>query len=158
MKLISDFMSLAKIQQSVRFMSNKSVLITSSSSSLLLMFCLCLATTDAVFAEGRCKDVKITITNNTQDTIKVTKFIYVDTRKNKEHLEALLGANGRDFLDPGKSTVTTRNLAFVRDEPMIFKVTYQHQIGGTNFESPITKVTNTFICNSNDNFTVSLTD
>ena len=158
MKLIANFIDRSedklhqqvKVQPPVKSFSNKVLL------SSLLLFGVLLCTTDAVFA-GACKDVKITVTNNTTDTIKATKFLYVDVDKKKQHLEPLFGLNGRDVLNPGNSTVVTRDLAFVGGEKIFFKVIYAHKIGRAKFESDITQTTPQFTCANGSSHTVSLT-
>jgi hypothetical protein len=114
---------------------------------------------DSAFALGdKCKNVKITIKNNTTDTLKVKKFLYEDVAKKKYHVEALLGPNGRDILNPGNSVTDTRNLAFVDGEDTRFRVIYQHKIGRAKFEREIVHVSGTFICKDNSSHTVTLTD
>jgi hypothetical protein len=68
-----------KVQPPTKLLSHKNILISS-----LLMFGICLGTTNPAFALGcTCKDVKITLKNASDDTIKVTKFEYKDVDKNK---------------------------------------------------------------------------
>jgi hypothetical protein len=133
--------------------------ITSISIASLFLAGIGIGKPDPAFALGdKCKDVKITIKNGTTDTLKVKKFLYQDVRKNnKEHLEALLGGNGRDILNPGNSVTDTRDLAFVGNDLIRFKVIYEHKIGRAKFEDEIIQTTGTFTCKNNSSHTVSLT-
>jgi hypothetical protein len=151
MKLISNLISRVKVQPPVGLSSNKKALLSS-----LLLFGIFLGTTDGAFARDVCKDVKITLKNTSSDTIKITKFEYKDIDKNKFRTENLLGLDGRELLNPDKSFVTTRNLQFVGNDATLFRVTYEHRIGGTNFESPITKLTPQFTCKDGSSHTVEL--
>jgi hypothetical protein len=151
MKFASTFIDTFKLQATSKFLSNASTVVSS-----LLVFGVYLANTDTAFARDVCKDVKITITNTTPDTIKVTKFEYFDADKNKFRTENLLGTNGREILDSNKSFTTTRNLGQVGNDATAFKVTYQHGIGGTKFESPISILTSKFTCTDGIDKTVSL--
>jgi hypothetical protein len=153
MKRISTLVEGIKVQPSVLLFG-----IASISIALLLSGGIGSGKPDPAFALGdKCKNVKITIKNDTTDTLKVKKFLYVDIAKKKDHLEALLGPNGRDILNPGNSVTDTRNLAFVDSEKIQFKVIYQHKIGRGKFEDNITHTTNAFICKDNSSHTVSLT-
>jgi hypothetical protein len=95
-----------------------------------------------------CKNVSITIENGTNDPIKVTKFEYQDTSAvgNPFRTENLLGIDGQEKLNVGKSFTKKRDLRSIKNESTRFRVTYRHQIGGVKFEDPITEVTNTFDC------------
>jgi hypothetical protein len=133
--------------------------IATVSISSLLLCGIGIGKPDPALALGdKCKDIKITIKNDTTDTLKVKKFLYQDVRNNqKEHLEALLGANGRDILNPGNSVTDTRDLAFVGGDLIRFKVIYQHKIGRAKFEDEIIHTTGSFTCKNNSSHTVSLT-
>jgi hypothetical protein len=153
MKRISQLVERIKVQPSAILFGIASVSIAS-----LLLGGIGISKPDPAFAlNDKCKNVKITIKNDTTDTLKVKKFLYVDVAKKKDHLEALLGPNGRDILNPGNSTTDTRNLAFVDREDIQFKVYYQHKIGRAKFEDEIIHTTKTFVCRDNSSHTVSLT-
>jgi hypothetical protein len=149
MKLISTFFNCSKdrlsqgvkVQPPVNFFNSKSALIAS-----LLLCGVCLATTDPVFANDKCNDVRITLVNKSSNTIKITKFEYQDFDKDKLRTEFLLGVDGREFLDPTSSFRTTRNLAFIGNDRTFFKIQYQKKIGGTKFDSTLVKTTKEFVC------------
>ncbi len=122
----------------------------------LLAVGMCLGTTDRASARDVCKNVNITIQNGTSDTIKVTKFEYFDFDKNKYRTENLLGANGQEKLNPGKSFSTTRNLGQVGNDKTKFRVTYRHQQGGTKFENPVSVSTESFTCTNDSSHPVVL--
>ena len=104
-----------------------------------------------------CKNVKITIKNDTPDEIKVTKFEYFDFDKNKFRTENLLGIDGQQKLEPNKSFTVTRDLGQIKNDKTNFKVTYQHKIGGTKFEPAVSETTASFTCRDGITKTVSLT-
>jgi hypothetical protein len=132
--------------------------ITSISIASLLLCGIGIGKPDPALAVGdKCKNVKITIKNDTTDTLKVKKFLYIDVKKNRDHLEALLGPNGRDILNPGNSVTDTRDLAFVDNETIRFRVIYQHKVGRAKFENDIIHTTGSFVCKDNSSHTVSLT-
>jgi hypothetical protein len=110
----------------------------------------------AVAGPDTCKDVGITIKNGTRDEIKVTKFEYFDFDKNKYLTENLLGLNGEQKLESKKSFTETRNLGQVGNDRTKFRVTYRHKIGGNQYESPVTEVSQPFTCSNNDKKTVFL--
>lgn len=95
-----------------------------------------------------CENVRITIENGTNDPIKVTKFEYQDTSAVGKpfRTENLLGIDGQEKLNVGKSLTKKRDLRSIKNELTRFRITYRHQIGGVKFEDPITEVTNTFEC------------
>jgi opacity protein-like surface antigen len=97
-----------------------------------------------------CKNVSITIENGTNDPIKVTKFEYQDTSAVGQpfRTENLLGIDGKEQLNVGKSFTKKRNLRSIKNELTRFRVTYRHQIGGVKFEDTTTEVTNTFDCHN----------
>jgi hypothetical protein len=141
-----------KAQQPVRFMNNKNVLI-----SLLLMYGICLSTTNSAFALGdKCKNVKITVKNSTGDAVKITKFEYEEKDKNKFRTELLLGVDGREFLNPTKLFTKVRDLAFVGGDLTSFRVTFQRKIGGTLFEKSTTFTTPDFVCKNDSAHIVDL--
>jgi hypothetical protein len=153
MKRISTLVERIKVQPSAILFGIASISIAS-----LLLGGIGIGKPDPAFALGdKCKNVKITIKNDTTDTLKVKKFLYVDVAKNRDHLEALLGPNGRDILNPGNSVTDTRNLAFVDGERTQFKVIYQHKIGRAKFEDDVIMFGKPFICKDNSSHTVSLT-
>jgi hypothetical protein len=151
MKSASTFIDTFKLQVTSEFLRNASTVVSS-----LLVFGVYLANADTAFARDVCKNVKITITNTTPDTIKVKKFEYFDADKNKFRTENLLGVDGREILDSNKSFTTTRNLGQVGNDTTAFKVTYQHRIGGIKFESPVSVMTGNFKCTDGIDKTVSL--
>jgi hypothetical protein len=95
-----------------------------------------------------CENVSITIENGTNDPIKVTKFEYQDTSAVGKpfRTENLLGIDGQEKLNVGKSFTKKRDLRSIKNELTRFRVTYRHQIGGVKFEDPIIEVANTFDC------------
>jgi hypothetical protein len=160
MKLISNLINrpqdrlhqLVKVQPPAKLLSHKNVLISS-----LLMFGICLGTTNPAFALGdKCKNVKITVKNSTGDAVKITKFEYEEKDKNKFRTELLLGVDGREFLNPNKLFTKVRDLAFVGGDLTSFRVTFQRKIGGTLFEKSNTFTTPDFTCKNDSAHIVDL--
>jgi hypothetical protein len=152
MKHIANLVKRFEIQQPVRLSIDKSVVISS-----LLMVGICLGTSSPAFALGdKCKDVKITVKNSTGDAIKITKFEYEEKDKNKFRTELLLGADGREFLNPNKFFTKVRDLAFVGGDLTRFRVTFQRKVGGTLFEKPTTFITPDFTCKNESTHLVDL--
>lgn len=176
MKLISNLVNCpqdrlyqrVKVRCLVRFLRNKSMLMTS-----LLIYGICFGTVDAAFA-SRCKDVKIVLSNNSSNSIKVIKFEYFDFDKGKfrtellQSLRALVTGSilssinvdeAKILIDPGKSVSEKENLADIGDQKTFFKVTYQKRNAGfdnSSFSSSITRQTTPFICKDNSTHTVNL--
>lgn len=144
MKLVSTVVSSIKIQ--------------SSASLLLPLLALGLSfgVSDQAFARDVCKNVSIKIENGTSDTVKVTKFEYFDFDKNKYRTENLLGVDGQEKLNPGKSFTQTRDLGQVGNDRTKFRVTYRHQQGGIKFENPVSVTTPSFTCTNNSSQRVLL--
>jgi hypothetical protein len=141
-----------QFQQSVRFLNNKSLLISS-----LFLCGICLGTTNPAFALGdKCKNVKITVKNSTGDAVKITKFEYEEKDKNKFRTELLLGLDGREFLNPNKLFTKVRDLAFIGGDLTSFRVTFQKKIGGTLFEKSTSFTTPDFICKNDSTHIVDL--
>jgi hypothetical protein len=150
-KLISTLANPIKLQA-----QTKSLRLKGSMAISLLVFGLCLVTTDRAFARDVCKNVNIKIQNGTADVVKVTKFEYFDFDKNKFRTENLLGLNGQEKLNSNKSFSITRNLQQVGNDKTKFRVTYQHQQGGIKFESPVSVTTAAFICKDGSSHPVLL--
>ncbi|BAZ40839.1 hypothetical protein NIES4101_68000 [Calothrix sp. NIES-4101] len=107
-----------------------------------------------------CENVSITIENGTNDPIKVTKFEYQDTSAVGKpfRTELLLGIDGQEKLNIGKSFTEKRDLRFIKNELTRFRVTYRHQIGGVKFEDRVTQLTNTFECRNGSFHKIILTE
>jgi hypothetical protein len=127
-----------------------------SIASLLLCGIVTSKPDSAFAAKDNCKDVKITLKNASNDTIKVTKFEYKDVDKNKFRTELVLGINGKEFINPRKSFSKVRDLERIKGDLTSFRVTYEKKIGGAKFEAPIIFTTEEFVCNSKSTHTVEL--
>jgi hypothetical protein len=124
MKLIFNLFDGTLIRSLAKFPIDHSTSIAS-----LLLWGICFGTNGEAFARDVCKDVNITITNGTlnKDEIKITKFEYFDKTAGKHRTENLLGLDGREFLNPGKSFTTQRNLQHIHNDLTSFKVSFQRK-------------------------------
>jgi hypothetical protein len=154
MKLITQCASYLKIQSPQQLLNRNSYLFIS-----LLALGFGLAPMDKTWAADVCKNVSITIENGSNDSIKVTKFEYQDTSAVGKpfRTENLLGIDGQQKLNPGKSFKKKRDLRSIKNERTRFRVTYRHQIGGVKFEDPVTELTNTFECRNGSFHKITLT-
>jgi hypothetical protein len=108
-------------------------------------------------ANDTCKNVKITMSNNTSDEIKLTKLEYKDFDKGKWNTENAFGVDGIQKLEHGVSMNTTRDLQNVGNDKTELRVTYQHHMGGTKWGDKITVTGDQFTCKNEGTHTVSLT-
>ena len=124
-------------------------------AALLSLFFVASLAAPALAAD-KCKNVKLTVKNATSDTLKVKKFEYYDFDKKKWRTEALFGVDGHQKINAGKSWQKTRSLEHVDDDKIKIRVTYQHQIGGTKWESNKSVTTGSFVCKDNMSRTIRL--
>jgi hypothetical protein len=111
-----------------------------------------------LLAQDNCKNVMITISNQTGDEIKVKKFEYRDFDKGDWKVETgIFGVDGFDKLEPGKSNSWTRDLEKVSKDTTEFRVTYSHHVGGSKWGSDILATTPNFTCTEGLKKTVTLT-
>jgi hypothetical protein len=103
-----------------------------------------------------CKDVKITMSNNTSDEIKLTTLEYHDKDVDKWRTEHPFGVDGFQKLEHDKAMTTTRDLEHVSNDKTKLRVTYKHHMGGTKWGNDITVTTDEFTCKDNSAHTVAL--
>lgn len=117
-----------------------------------------LSSSGKLLAADNCKNVVVTISNQTSDEIKVKKFEYRDFDKGVWKAETgIFGVDGFDKLEPGKSNSWTRDLESVLNDTTEFRVTYSHHIGGSKWGSDILAATGNFTCSEGLKRTVTLT-
>jgi len=111
-----------------------------------------------LLAADNCKNVVVTISNQTGDEIKVKKLEYRDFDKATWKTETgIFGVDGFDKLESGKSNAWTRDLESVLNDTTEFRVTYSHHIGGSKWGSDILAVTGSFTCSEGLKKTITLT-
>lgn len=110
-----------------------------------------------LLANDNCKNVVITITNQTPDEVKVKTFEYRDFDKENWKTENMFGIDGFQKLMAGQHYSWTRDLESVRDDKTEFRVTYVHHIGGSKWGSDLTETTDQFTCGEGLRKTVTLT-
>ncbi len=111
-----------------------------------------------LLASDNCKNVVITLSNKTDDDIRVKKFEYRDFDKGDWKTEVIFGLDGHQDLEEGKSyTFNSQNLESVLKDTTEFRFTYAHRIGGNKWEPDVTQTTGTFTCTEGMTKTVSLT-
>jgi hypothetical protein len=108
-------------------------------------------------ASDTCKNVKISMSNQTGVEIKLTKLEYHDLDKNKWDTENVFGVDGIQKLENNVAMTTTRDLQNVGDDPTELRVTYQHHMGGTKYGDKITTTGSQFTCKDSSSHTVTLT-
>ncbi len=110
-----------------------------------------------LLASDNCKDVFITISNQTPDEVKVKKFEYGDFDKENWKTENMFGIDGFQKLMARQHYSWTRDLEAVKDDKTELRVTYVHHIGGSKWGSDLTETTGEFTCKEGLNKTVTLT-
>jgi hypothetical protein len=110
-----------------------------------------------LLASDNCKNVVITISNQTADEVKVKKFEYRDFDKADWKTENMFGVDGFQKLMTGRHYSWTRDLESVLNDKTKFRVTYVHHIGGSKWGSDLTETTNEFTCKGDLEETVTLT-
>jgi hypothetical protein len=122
----------------------------------LILLAAGLTPSSNVFAES-CKDVHITINNQTEDELKVKKFEFHSVDKGWKTEVGMFGVDGFQKLMPGHNQMWTRGLGDVGDKNTRFRVTYAHHHGGSKWDDNLTQTTENFTCSDDLKETVTLT-
>jgi hypothetical protein len=104
---------------------------------------------------ANCSNFTITLKNDTNGEIKVTKFEYKDGENWKT--ENMFGIDGHQKIEQGHSIPFTRNLGGIGNENTQFKVTYKNHLGGIKWSDAHSQLTESFRAQDNEAKTVSLT-
>lgn len=110
-----------------------------------------------LLASDNCKNVVITISNQTPDEVKVKKFEYRDFDKENWKTENMFGIDGFQKLMTGQHYSWTRDLGSVLNDDTKFRVTYVHHTGGSKWGSDLAETTDEFTCSEDLKKTVTLT-
>ena len=103
----------------------------------------CLAMVGTAYAGDLCKNFTVSIKNDTDHEIKVTKFEYYDYTKSKWRTEALLGLDGHQKIGSGEKWSKTRGLEHVKNDSTKFKITYSSTKAGAQV---FTEQNDKFVC------------
>jgi hypothetical protein len=104
-----------------------------------------------------CNNVKITISNQTGDEVKVKKLEYHSFTDGWRTETGIFGVDGFTKLQPGHQTAWIRDLRDIEGENTFFRVTYAHHHGGSVWDDDQTETSEKFVCNDKDAATVTLT-
>jgi hypothetical protein len=122
----------------------------------LVLLAASLTPTSSLFADT-CKDVDITIGNQTDDEVKVKKFEFHSVDKGWKTEVGMFGVDGFQKLMPGHNQKWDRGLGDVGDKSTRFRVTYAHHHGGSKWDDDLTETTDNFTCSDGTKKTVTLT-
>ena len=105
----------------------------------------------AIAGSETCKNVNITLQNDTKDDIKVTKLEYYDFDNDQYRTETgIFGPSGNLGIFEGNNfPINKRDLEKVNNESTKIRVTYRQRSGnGNKYGSSKTETTPTFTCTS----------
>jgi hypothetical protein len=127
-----------------------------------LLFPIGLLATAAVvpqttLAADNCNNVQITISNQTNDEVKVKKLEYHSFSDGWRTETGIFGVDGFQKLEPGHGSTWTRDLRDVEDKNTFVRVTYAHHHGGSKWDPDMTETSEKFECNNGDKAEVVLT-